>query len=101
MGKNKKVGTFKYLGFTITVDARCNTEIKKTITLSEDTINKMKSIFTNINIRIYTKINTLRAYIWSTLLHGCECWTLIKIPIKNTRSSRNVVHQKNNENIMD
>ena len=38
----------------------------------------MKSIFTNRNIRIYTKINTLEAYIWSILLHRCECWRLTK-----------------------
>ena len=51
----KQVGTFKYLGFTITPDARCDTEIKKRIALSKDTITKMKSIFTKKkNIRIYT-----------------------------------------------
>ena len=55
----KQVGTFKYLSFTITSDARCDTEIKKRIGLSKDTFN----IFTNTNIRIYTKINTLKAYI--------------------------------------
>ena len=35
----------------------------------------MKSIFTNRNIRIYTKINSLKDY---TLLHGCECCTQAK-----------------------
>ena len=74
----KQVGTFKYLGFTITPDDRCDTEIKKRIALSKDTFTKTKSIFTNRNIRIYTKINTLKAYIWSILLHGWECWTLTK-----------------------
>ena len=38
----------------------------------------MKFIFTNRNIKVYTKINTLKAYIWSILLCGCECWTLPK-----------------------
>ena len=33
------------------------------------------SILSNRNIRICTKI---KAYIWSILLHGCECWTLTK-----------------------
>ena len=59
-------------------DARCDTEIKKRIALSKDTFTKMKSIFTNINIKVYTKINTLKAYIRSILLHGYECWTLTK-----------------------
>ena len=71
-------GTFRYLGFTISSDARCDTEIKKRTALSKDTFTKMKSISTNRNIRIYTKINPLKAYVWSALLHGCECWTLTK-----------------------
>ena len=38
----------------------------------------MKSIFTNRNIKVYTKINTLKAYIWFILLYECECWALTK-----------------------
>ena len=63
----KQVDTFKYLGFTITPDARCDTEIKKRIALSKDTFTRMRSIFTNRNIKVYIKINTLKAYIWSIL----------------------------------
>ena len=74
----KQVDTFKYLGFTITPDPRCKTEIKKRIALSKDTFAKMKSISTNRNIRIYTKFNTLKAYTWSIPLHGCEYWELTK-----------------------
>ena len=64
----------------MTPDARCDTEIKKRIALSKDTFTNMKSTFTNRNIKVYTKIKTLKAYIilWSTLLHGCEGWTLKK-----------------------
>ena len=61
-GENKTslVGTFKYLGFTITSDATCDTEIRKRLALSNTTITKMKSIFTNRDIRIYTKIEDLK-----------------------------------------
>ena len=48
------------MGFTITPDARFDTEIKKRIALSKYT--KMKSIFANRNIKMFTKINTLKAY---------------------------------------
>ena len=51
------------MGFAITPDARCDIEMKKRIDLSKDTFTKIKFIFTNRNIRIYTKINTLKAYI--------------------------------------
>ena len=92
----KQVGTFKYLGFKITPDAA--QKQRNRIALSKETFTKMKSTFTNRNIRINTEFNTLKAYIWSTRLHGCECWTLTK---DIERSSRNVVHQKKNQNIMD
>ena len=49
------------MGFTITPDARCDIEIKKRKALSKDTFTKMKSVLTNRNVRIYTKINTLKA----------------------------------------
>ena len=61
--KIKQVGTFKYLGFTITPDARCDTEIKKRVAFSADTFKKIKFFFTNRKIRMYTKINTMKAYI--------------------------------------
>ena len=54
--------------------------IKTRIALSKDTFAKMKSVFTNRNIKVYTKINTPKAYIWSILLYGFECWTLTKDP---------------------
>ena len=38
----------------------------------------MKSVFTNRNIKVYTKINTLKAYKCSILLYGYECWILSK-----------------------
>ena len=38
----------------------------------------MKHIFLDRSVRIYTKVNTLKAYIWSILVHGYECWTLTK-----------------------
>ena len=45
----KQVGTFRYLGFRITPNARCDTEIKKRIALSTDKFTKMKFILTNRN----------------------------------------------------
>ena len=74
----KQVDTFKYLGFTITPGVRCDTEIKKRMALSKDTFTEMKSIFNSRNMKVYTKTNTVKAYIWSILLCGFECWTLTK-----------------------
>ena len=46
--------------------------------MSKTAFNNMKCIFKNKNIHLITKIRTLKAYIWSILLYGCECWTLTK-----------------------
>ena len=54
----KQVSTFKYLGFTITPDVRCDTEIKKRIALSKDTFTKMMSI-SPIEISEFTPKSTL------------------------------------------
>ena len=78
-GENiKQVDTFKYLGCTITPDAKSDFEIRKRIGMSKSTFNNMKCIFINKSIHLTTKIKTLKAYIWSILLYGCECWTLTK-----------------------
>ena len=74
----QQVNTFRYLGFTITPNAKCAFEIKKRIALSKDTFTNKKTIFTNRNIKLNTKFNTMKAYVWSILLYGCECWTLTK-----------------------
>ena len=74
----RQVNAFKYLGCTITPDGKCDTEIKKRIGQSEATFTNMKCIFTNSNICRKTKIHVMRAYVWSILLYGCECWTLTK-----------------------
>ena len=38
----------------------------------------MRTILTNRNIKITTKIRVLKTYVWSILLYGCECWTINK-----------------------
>ena len=38
----------------------------------------MKNVLTNNRLNISTRIRTLKAYVWSTLLYGSETWTLNK-----------------------
>ena len=72
----KQVKTFKYLGYIITSDGRCSTEIKRRIAIAKDGFNKMSLIFKNHNISMTTKHRVLKAYVWSILLYGCESWTI-------------------------
>ena len=74
----KQVKKFKYLGHLITSDGKCVNEITKRIAISKDAFQKMKSVLTNRNITMTTKLRVLKAYVWAVLLYGCECWTLNK-----------------------
>ena len=74
----QQVDKFSYLGFTLSSDGTCTAEIKKRIAVAKDSFNKMRPIFKNRNLRLSTKIRVLKAYVWSVLLYGCECWKITK-----------------------
>ena len=38
----------------------------------------MTSILTSKDINMQTRLRTLKFYVWSTLLYGCETWTISK-----------------------
>ena len=72
----KLVKKFKYLGYMITSDDKCRTEIKKRIATAKDAFQKLSLILKNRNISMTTKFRVLKTYVWSTLTYGCECWTI-------------------------
>ena len=72
----KQVDSFKYLGSTITEDARCEVEIKRRIGIAKKTFSDMGYLLKNRKISIRTRKNMMKTYIWSTLLYGAESWTL-------------------------
>ena len=71
-----QVEKFKYLGYMLTSDGRCDTEIKKRIAIAKDSFSKMSPIFKNHNLTMKTKFRVLKTYVWSVLLYGCENWTI-------------------------
>ncbi|GFN73541.1 endonuclease-reverse transcriptase [Plakobranchus ocellatus] len=101
--KIKQVKKFKYLGYLITSDGRCTSEINKTIAMAKDAFQKMKLILANRNISMKTKIRVMKTYVWSVLfLYGSECWTINKkIERKIVRNSKDAVYQRNDEDIID
>ena len=76
--QSKQITKFKCLGYIITSDGKCTNEIRKRIPIAKDTFQKIKSVFTNRNIKMNTKIRVMKTYVWSVLLYGCECWTINK-----------------------
>ena len=72
----KQVDEFKYLGSTLTTDARCDTEIKRRIGIAKTAFRKMNNLLTNSRISIETRKRAVKTYVWSTLLYGSETWTV-------------------------
>ena len=75
----EQVERFNYLGRIITRDGRCEVEIKARINRAKDAFKKIKSLVTNTAISLGLRKRFLKTYVWSTLLHGCEAWTISKV----------------------
>ena len=60
----------------MTADARCTTEIKARIGIAKTAFRKMNNLLTNSRISMETRKRAVKTYVWSTLLYGCETWTV-------------------------
>ena len=83
----RQVQKFKYLGYTLTSDGKCRTEIKKRIVIAKASFQKMSTILKNRNISFSTKLRVLKTYVWSILLYGCETWTITAETKKNLEAA--------------
>ena len=73
----EQVHSFVYLGSPFTSDARCEKEIRRRIGIAKSAFTSMSKVLTSRdNIHMTVCIKVLRCYVWSTLLYGCETWTL-------------------------
>ena len=72
----KQVDRFNYLESLINKDGRCKDEISKRINKTKCAFNKMKNLLTNSKVSVETRKRFVKCYVWSTLLYGCESWTL-------------------------
>ena len=68
--------SFEYLGSLITSDARSDKEILRRIGIAKAAFASMERVLTSRNINANTRIRVLKCYVWSTLLYGCESWTI-------------------------
>ena len=75
-GENFETMTqFKYLGSSITDDARSVQEKKIRIAVATASLAKLKVIWRAKSISMKTRMGLLRALITSVFLYGCETWT--------------------------
>ena len=65
-----------YLGILITSDAKSDQEIKRRIGIAKTAFKSMSKVLTARNINNQTKLRLIKCYIWSTMMYGCETWTI-------------------------
>ena len=78
-GTAVEVGSFTYLFHTVSDDGRCVDEIKKRNGIAKTTFSRMKDVSNSTKIQGHSRKRILQCYVWSTLLHGAETWTISKV----------------------
>ena len=64
-----------YLGGLLTAEGKCEKEVTRRKALAKSVFHEMSRVLKSRNINMR---RILQCYIWSTLLYGCETWTLTK-----------------------
>ena len=72
----EQVRSFQYLGVLVTEDGKCECELNRRIAVAKNNFAKMSRILTDHDMSLATKIRLAQCYVWSTLLYGCETWSL-------------------------
>jgi len=70
--KIEHVQYFNYLGSWLTIDRRCEKEIRRRVNLSKRSFNSMKKIFRNRQLPTQFKSKRLKCFVWPVLMYGCE-----------------------------
>ena len=71
----KKIDRFSYLGSVLTADARYDTESRR-IGNAKSAYRKMSYMLASSRISIETRKKAFKTHVGSTLLCGCEAWTV-------------------------
>ena len=85
----EEVMAFKYLGATLTKDGRSTAEIKMRLAIATASMVKLNKIWSSKDISFATKIKLFKTLVLSTLLYGCESWTLTADSTKRIQAFEN------------
>ena len=80
---------FTYVGATLTKDGRSTAEIKIRIAITTASMAKLNKFWSSKNISFVTKIKLYKTIVLSTLLYGCESWTLTANSTKSIQAFEN------------
>jgi len=72
------VSSFTFLGSEVEKDGKCVKEIKRRVAIGKTAMIGLEKIWKDKHVSIDTKKRLVRALIFSTVLYGCETWTVTK-----------------------
>ncbi|XP_078578087.1 uncharacterized protein LOC144863003 [Branchiostoma floridae x Branchiostoma japonicum] len=93
----EEVGTFTYLGGTITKDGTSETDVRRRFAIATSAMARLSRIWKSNNISFSVKFKLYKTLVVSILLYGCETWTLLaaterKIRAFEMRCLRKLLH---------
>ena len=81
------VNEFKYLGSVISNDGNLDKEINSRICKASQSLGRLRvRVLNEHNIRLPTKLKVYNSVVLTSLLYGCEAWTLYRRHIKQLES---------------
>ena len=69
---------FLFGGSKITADGDCSHEIKRHLLLGSKVMTNLDSILKSRDITLPTMVRLVKALVFSTVMYGCESWTIKK-----------------------
>ena len=72
------VSDFIFWGSKIIADGDCSHDIKRHLLLGRKVMTNLDSILKHRDITFPTKVNLVKAMVFSVVMYGCESWTIKK-----------------------
>ena len=82
--RGKSGNSDRFVGSKITVDGDCSREIKRHLLLGRKTLTNLDSILKSRDITFLTKVQIVKAVVFSVVMYGCESWTMKKAECQRT-----------------
>ena len=77
-GNMETVTDFISLGSKITADGDCSHDIKRCLLLGRKAMTNLNSVLISRDITLPTKVHTVKAIFFPTVMYVCESWTTKK-----------------------
>ena len=90
----EEVMAFKYFGATLTKDGRSTANINIRLAIATTSMAKLNKIWSSKDISFATKLKLYKTLVLSTLLYGCESWTLTADSTKRMQAFENECYRR-------